>query len=405
MKNYNFIFYIRLVAFFIFIVVIQRLVLSGQDIQNNIDKFSCDDSAITDFVNRGIEYSKFLSNKNWINLFKHQNLGFVFQKDESRCYNVNISIRPHKKQLSSKITFSQRSFEERGSGYGEFGEFMFIVMLDDKKNVLLGYSEIIPDLITVFDIEFNESGNLKNITKNRGSDWELEREMEWNNEGKLVKDKKYESDKQIKKLDNAKFIFPDVKKIEKSFASEWQKLPQQLPNKINSFKKIEKIKSDYQNCNFGSFFVNTASKNISVNQTFVDILYKENLLKSIFCSYGESTMKNNKIYQDCYYIQFNKSGQIEYYIEGNLNKENVSIPDNGNSFDANTISITPGLSVIEIKYHSTGYPATYKSITKNRLYGRQIEWNDKGEVISDIDLDIPKEWKDAPKKTDKSIKK
>jgi hypothetical protein len=34
----------------------------------------------------------------------------------------------------------------------------------------------------------------------------------------------------------------------------------------------------------------------------------------------------------------------------------------------------------------------------NRLYGRQIEWNNKGELIYDIDLDIPKEWKNAPKK-------
>jgi hypothetical protein len=53
---------------------------------------------------------------------------------------------------------------------------------------------------------------------------------------------------------------------------------------------------------------------------------------------------------------------------------------------------------IEVKFHSTCYPATYKTIVKNRLFGRQIEWNDKGEVISDVDLDIPKPWADTPKK-------
>ncbi|MDR3232686.1 MAG: hypothetical protein LBT46_03300, partial [Planctomycetaceae bacterium] len=53
---------------------------------------------------------------------------------------------------------------------------------------------------------------------------------------------------------------------------------------------------------------------------------------------------------------------------------------------------------IEITFHPTGYPANYRTIVKGRLFGRQIEWNDKGEVISDVDLDIPKPWADAPKK-------
>jgi hypothetical protein len=61
---------------------------------------------------------------------------------------------------------------------------------------------------------------------------------------------------------------------------------------------------------------------------------------------------------------------------------------------------------VEIKFHPNGYPSTYNTIVNNRLYGRQIEWNDKGEIISDVDLDIPKELgKDTPKKLDNSIKK
>jgi hypothetical protein len=60
---------------------------------------------------------------------------------------------------------------------------------------------------------------------------------------------------------------------------------------------------------------------------------------------------------------------------------------------------------IEVKFHSTGYPASYKTIVRNRLFGRQIEWNDKGEVISDIDLDIPKPWLDAPKNSENSQSK
>jgi hypothetical protein len=59
---------------------------------------------------------------------------------------------------------------------------------------------------------------------------------------------------------------------------------------------------------------------------------------------------------------------------------------------------------IEVTFHSNGYPANYRTVVNNRLYGRQIEWNDKGELISDVDLDIPKEWKDAPKRNESQPK-
>ena len=52
---------------------------------------------------------------------------------------------------------------------------------------------------------------------------------------------------------------------------------------------------------------------------------------------------------------------------------------------------------VEIRFHPTGYPACYKTIVRNRLFGRQLEWNEKGELLSDVDLDIPQPWPDAPK--------
>jgi hypothetical protein len=60
---------------------------------------------------------------------------------------------------------------------------------------------------------------------------------------------------------------------------------------------------------------------------------------------------------------------------------------------------------VEIHFHPTGFPKIYRTIIKNRLFGRQIEWDENGKVISNVDLDFPKEWKDAPKKSDNSIKK
>jgi hypothetical protein len=52
---------------------------------------------------------------------------------------------------------------------------------------------------------------------------------------------------------------------------------------------------------------------------------------------------------------------------------------------------------IEVKFHLTGYPASYKTIVKNCLLGYQIEWNEDGEIISNVNLDTPKPWLDAPK--------
>jgi hypothetical protein len=337
-----------------------------------------------------------------MNLFKHPSLGYFKQQDESRYYRLALNISKDVNKKFMGIDFSQCSFEQKGKGIGGYGYFNFWFLIEENTS-LKGYTELMPGIFDLYEVDYRKTSMPEKVTKSRGSDWNVEREMAWDSNGKLIKDKKGESDKQqIEKPKDAKFISPDVKKIEKSFTTEWQKIPLKLPNKITTFKKIEKIRDDYQNCNFINFFVDTFDT--SVNQTFIYIFYKESLLKCIFCSYGKSTMKNNKIYQDGYYIQFNPSGQIEYYIEGNLNREDISMPDNGNSFDANTISITPGLFAIEIKYHVTGYPASYKSIAKNRLYGRQIEWNDKGELISDVDLNIPKEWKDAPKRNESQPK-
>ncbi|MDR1382246.1 MAG: hypothetical protein LBJ67_00145 [Planctomycetaceae bacterium] len=97
-----------------------------------------------------------------------------------------------------------------------------------------------------------------------------------------------------------------------------------------------------------------------------------------------------------YYISWNKDDNPEIYAEGDISSILLLRHSEKeiNSFTSQkTISIDG--NGIEVRFHPTGYPATYKTIVKNRLFGRQIEWNDKGEVISDIDLDIPKPWTDV----------
>ncbi|MDR2345184.1 MAG: hypothetical protein LBE18_03885 [Planctomycetaceae bacterium] len=60
---------------------------------------------------------------------------------------------------------------------------------------------------------------------------------------------------------------------------------------------------------------------------------------------------------------------------------------------------------VEIKFHPNGYPAIYRTVVQDRLYGRQIEWNDEGKIISDVDLDIPKQWEGAPKQSEDALKR
>jgi antitoxin component YwqK of YwqJK toxin-antitoxin module len=91
-----------------------------------------------------------------------------------------------------------------------------------------------------------------------------------------------------------------------------------------------------------------------------------------------------------YVFEFGPDKQITRYFEGSLSRRSTL---NRNPFYHEGI---------ELIYHGKGVPASYKTIVRNRLFGRQIEWNEKGEVISDVDLDIPQPWPDAPKKTEEA---
>jgi hypothetical protein len=97
----------------------------------------------------------------------------------------------------------------------------------------------------------------------------------------------------------------------------------------------------------------------------------------------------NQIGIGCY-VLFDEKGQIKVWLEGELTDIKIE--------ETKSMKYQINGSGTDIRFHPTGYPASYKTIVNNRLFGRQIEWNDKGEVLSDVDLDIPKPWADAPKK-------
>lgn len=92
-----------------------------------------------------------------------------------------------------------------------------------------------------------------------------------------------------------------------------------------------------------------------------------------------------------YTFVLNDDGLPIFYIEGMFSMPNTffSLPE----LESNGV---------QIKFHTNGTPSTYKTIVRNRLFGRQIEWDEKGNVISDVDLDIPKPWPGAPKSPEES---
>ncbi len=96
-----------------------------------------------------------------------------------------------------------------------------------------------------------------------------------------------------------------------------------------------------------------------------------------------------------YFMVYDEYFRLQKYVEGEITFDS--------NFTGHETAKTAKLSLkdvgtdrnrrasgLEITFHPTGYPATYKTIVKERLFGRQMEWNDKGEMISDTDLDIPK---------------
>jgi hypothetical protein len=96
-----------------------------------------------------------------------------------------------------------------------------------------------------------------------------------------------------------------------------------------------------------------------------------------------------------YFLRFDEESNVQFYQEGVIKQDYEKLPS----------YCGPIYSGTKITFHKNNCPALYRTIVKNRLFGRQIEWNDKGEVISDLDIDIPKPWADAPKNVENSQQK
>jgi hypothetical protein len=231
--------------------------------------------------------------------------------------------------------------------------------------------------------------------------------VEWDNNGNIVmkKDLHLMTEKKVtapllprsltEKFSNKQNINPS-----KTFLScQPVQFPKVTDKKVSStFKRIE--------------YLADMKKPRDLSQLFKWELTKKNSHGSIQCINGKVRDIVFSASSQGYFLSLDENGKILAYAEGELyDSEGRKFEDFYkkredsrhyywyflNSFAA----LTKG---VEVKFHSNGYPASYRTVVNSRLYGRQIEWNDKGEVVSDIDLDIPKEWKDAQKRNESQPK-
>ncbi|MDR1477848.1 MAG: hypothetical protein LBJ00_02790 [Planctomycetaceae bacterium] len=267
--------------------------------------------------------------------------------------------------------------------------------------VVGSYTEFGPKDDSLFvhsGVGFYENGRFADMYCS-DDDFENNKYLLWDEKGTL---KSKVSDVKI----GATFSNESLARFDKNKKTNY--LPQiKLPSNIEKYKeKYKDVKGILQgidiiltkqhentykfiyNICYPNFFKKTKSEYDKVN---FEILLGLDGIEEFFV---EQDTHHKGLYNS-YHIKISKN-QISRLIVGNMKGPS-------NPFSKLTPARIDG-SGVEVMFHSTGYPATYKTIVKNRLFGRQIEWNDKGEVVSDIELDIPKEWKDAPKKIESESK-
>ncbi|MDR0611031.1 MAG: hypothetical protein LBG58_13045 [Planctomycetaceae bacterium] len=270
-----------------------------------------------------------------------------------------------------------------GKNYEDYGPYIsqnYLVLCFLNYTKIGSYYEFGKIVNESFGVRFNENSGLSEIFQLslKGTNVNIPAEdalLEWNHDGKIIVNQNAVIIPRMRNL-------PDIEKTDE-IKTQWGQVP-----------VIPQIKNDKDLKNFFERMTQIMSArklkevlNLLELQLVQPATYKSCLLsfREWKCQWG-GVIGNIKNELQGYVFDTKTNGLLDLYIEGM-----VSLPD---KFDIKPYLAGNG---IEVRFHPTGYPASYKTIVRNRLFGRQIEWNDKGEVISDIDFDIPKPWLDAPK--------
>jgi hypothetical protein len=265
------------------------------------------------------------------------------------------------------------------SGYADWGKTIgdveVSIKFDKNKKAIEGYVRYGLKSTVESIVKWDDNGNI--ITKENVS---------------LLSEKNVDKIK-LPRPDKFTSIRQDSDTSTKSFLSfKPVKLPSTNYKKTNEvFKRIEYLVS--------------MKKPRELAQLFTWELTKKNSGGTIHCVNGKVRDIAFCTTSGGYYISFDEDGKILAYAEGSIDAmESRKFENFYNNSDKSQNMYWMFLNCfvklgkgIEVTFHPNGYPASYRTVVRDRLFGRQIEWNDKGEVLSDVDFDIPKVWKDAPK--------
>ena len=245
-----------------------------------------------------------------------------------------------------------------------------------------------------------------------------ERKIEFNEGGQTLANtyKQFDGDRLQARLENNKQMDNEIQAsikegytaIQKQSPKEWQlKMPEKLRDKPvrDRLTKIEEYRQA---------IVAGNARPLVENQVFDKDTDDEMLLHVVVCFCGKNvsfvTVYKHENWRTIgYFMVFDEFSRLQKYVEGEIFvNQNLTGHEVAKSAQLHLRDIplekNRRASGLEITFHPTGYPASYRTIVKERLFGRLIEWNDKGEVVSDVDLDIPQPWPEAPKRADEEEK-
>jgi hypothetical protein len=251
-------------------------------------------------------------------------------------------------------------------------------------------------------IDFSAASKLPSFSEFNFTNAPKMTRIEWDTNGTI---RKFENP-QLLAGKNEAWPFPEIKKTDETAKFVLIGTTVRLPKsddkevmaifdrlgKLSSVKKIEDMHNMYQ-----WQLTNTPEAVGGIGFTSQKLRY------IAFASPTRNTLRGENTLQG-YFLRFSPEGHILAYAEGMMR----SVPNLQDIDDSvgDIFTVTEWVvfdmrlvieNGVEISFHENGVPSKYRTHVKHdRLFGRQIEWDEKGKVTSDVDLDIPMPWADAP---------
>ncbi|MDR2439967.1 MAG: hypothetical protein LBE12_11430 [Planctomycetaceae bacterium] len=314
------------------------------------------------------------------------NLYFYYKKFENKTYRLNtIMIYKQSPKRNQDITvgfYNDRTL----SSYSEFfqGHNLQIYIAENSKPSNISFINLAGER----KIKFDENGKVLTDSYQKHTQQNI---------------RKYLGNKQQMEAEIRDSIAAGYTDIQKKQPLEWQlKLPAKIKD-MGVRNRLLKIGEYHRAIIAGNSrplvenpVFDVDAETFRVNNGYIPLTVQVSYSGQKVAFVGVEVFRDSG-----YFMVFDEYARLQKYVEGEIefNKKltgykaakaaKLFLRDFG--YEKNRKA-----SGIEITFHPTGCPASYKTIVKGNLFGRQAEWNDQGEVIFDEDYDIPKLQKDTP---------